>query len=119
MRPYDDGTGEPVLVVCGNDHPAGEFPKDGAESNLDELERWTREHFPVKEIVAKWSAFDYRAADKIPYIGYAHHGTTSIFTATGFMKWGLTSVRHDPYRPRSRSGLTVVCEGFRRREHCV
>jgi glycine/D-amino acid oxidase-like deaminating enzyme/nitrite reductase/ring-hydroxylating ferredoxin subunit len=91
MRPYDDGTGEPVLVVCGNDHPAGDFPKEGAESCYDDLEKWTRQHFPVKEIVAKWSAFDYRAADKIPYIGYAHHGTNTVYTATGFMKWGHTN----------------------------
>ncbi len=48
MRPYDDGTGEPVLVVCGNDHPAGTFPKEGAESCLNDLEDWTRLHFPVK-----------------------------------------------------------------------
>jgi glycine/D-amino acid oxidase-like deaminating enzyme/nitrite reductase/ring-hydroxylating ferredoxin subunit len=91
IRSYDDGTGEPVLIVAGEDHPAGDFPEEGSESCYDTLEKWTREHFPVKEIVSRWSAFDYVAADKIPYIGYAHHGTNTVFTATGFMKWGHTS----------------------------
>ncbi len=43
--------------------------------------------------MAKWSAFDYMPADTLPYIGYAYHGTKTIFTATGFQKWGHTNVR--------------------------
>ncbi len=114
LRPYDDGTGQPLLVVCGEDHPAGDFPKEGAESCLATLEEWTRHHFPVKEITHRWSAFDYVAADKLPYIGYAHHGTKSVFTATGFMKWGHTTVRqHFPLavRVRELSRLIVWCAG--------
>jgi hypothetical protein len=48
LRPYDDGTGEPMLIVCGNDHPAGEFPQEGAESCYTDLVAWTSIHFPVK-----------------------------------------------------------------------
>lgn len=91
LRPYDDGTGEPMLIVCGNDHPAGDFPKEGAESCYTDLITWASLHFPIQEIVAKWSAFDYMPADTLPYIGYAYHGTKTIFTATGFQKWGHTN----------------------------
>ena len=96
LRPYDDGTGNPILIVCGNDHPAGDFPPEsegGAESKYADLEKWTRTHFPVKEIVGKWSAFDFKPVDKLPYIGLAHHGTSSVYTGTGFQKWGHTNVR--------------------------
>jgi glycine/D-amino acid oxidase-like deaminating enzyme len=42
-----------------------------------------RQHFPLKRVLARWSAFDYTPADSKPYIGYLHRGCNSLFTATG------------------------------------
>ena len=55
------------------------------------LEAWARQNFPVSEVIARWSGMDYFSAEHLPYIGYKYRGTDSIYTATGFSKWGLTN----------------------------
>jgi len=88
LRPTADGK---VLILCGGGHSTGEIPKgDPSTWGYGAVESWARKHFPVKEVIAKWSAMDYYPADKIPYIGLAHHGSDSLYVATGFGKWGFT-----------------------------
>jgi nitrite reductase/ring-hydroxylating ferredoxin subunit len=41
--------------------------------------------------LCKWSAMDYYSGDHIPFIGPIYRGATSIYTATGFSKWGLAA----------------------------
>ena len=84
-----EGADDDVLVVGGEPFSVG----DEADTNqrYAALEAWTRQHFPVSEVVARWSSMDYFSADHLPYIGYLYRGTNSLFTATGFSKWGLTN----------------------------
>eukprot|EP01039_Chlorochromonas_danica_P010232 gene10232-11326_t len=81
---YDD-----ILVVAGDAVKQGE----GGDTNqyYADLEQWIRRHFDVEEVVASWSAMDYYSGDHIPFIGYLHRGSDSLYTATGFSKWGLAN----------------------------
>jgi len=86
LRIVGDGT---CLLVSGQSLPQG---KDtNTNKHYAEIEEWTRKHFPVQEVTGKWSAMDYYSGDHVPYIGLLHRGTDSVYTATGFSKWGLTN----------------------------
>jgi len=86
LRVSEDGM---VLIV------AGESITVGSETDTNKcygaLEDWARLHFPVASIQSRWSAMDYMSSDHLPWIGYLYSGTNSIYTATGFSKWGLTN----------------------------
>jgi len=85
LRPADDGK---VLIICGAGHPVGEYP---SAWGYPALENWARNHYPVKEVISRWSAMDYYSSDLLPFMGYAMHGSSSLFVATGFGKWGFTN----------------------------
>jgi glycine/D-amino acid oxidase-like deaminating enzyme/nitrite reductase/ring-hydroxylating ferredoxin subunit len=87
FRPADDGK---VLIVSGAGHPVGEYSDDKAWG-YDPLIQWAKRHFDVKSVLSTWSAMDYYPADEIPYMGLAMHGMKSIYTATGFAKWGFSN----------------------------
>jgi Rieske Fe-S protein len=48
-------------------------------------------HFAVGDPAFRWSAQDYKAVDKIPYIGNLTSDEKNIFVATGFNKWGMSN----------------------------
>ncbi|MGI9085084.1 MAG: FAD-dependent oxidoreductase [Aeromicrobium sp.] len=77
------------LIVGGNGHVVGRV---GSEiEHLDELRRWTAQHFPHAVETHAWSAQDYRSHDGIPYVGHLPRGRGHIHVATGFDKWGMTN----------------------------
>lgn len=82
------GAGDDVLIVAGFGHPMG----SGVDTRAPyaELEAWARARWPVAEVAARWSAFDYVSADGKPYVGRLSRATEGLFTATAFGKWGLT-----------------------------
>ena len=81
-----------VLIVAGDGHKTGEIkPTGNSENNYENLVKFAREHFPVQDVICGWSALDYTSADFLPYIGRLHHGTATVWTATGFKKWGLST----------------------------
>jgi Rieske Fe-S protein len=83
------GSDRTQLLVSGQPMPQG---KDvNTNEYYAEIEEWTRKHFPVQEVTGKWSAMDYYSGDYLPYMGLLHRGNNSIYTATGFCKWGLTN----------------------------
>jgi glycine/D-amino acid oxidase-like deaminating enzyme len=59
LRPA--GSNNDVLVVAGSGHKMGAAVDTRAP--YDDLEAWTRAHFPVAEVLARWSSFDYLSAD--------------------------------------------------------
>lgn len=77
-----------VFIVSGAQHHVGDADPAACYA---ELEGWARKHYRVSHVIARWSAMDYYPADNRPYIGRLHRGTDTIFTATGFGKWGLTT----------------------------
>jgi glycine/D-amino acid oxidase-like deaminating enzyme/nitrite reductase/ring-hydroxylating ferredoxin subunit len=80
--------GTPYLVVAGEGHPVGDDPD--ACAALGALERWTREHFAVTDVVHRWAAHDQVPSDALPFVGRLVPGGRS-WVATGFQKWGLTT----------------------------
>lgn len=55
----------------------------------------------VGKCVSNWSAHDFMPGDKLPYIGYLHPATHTIFTGTGFAKWGMAV---------SAAGANIICD---------
>uniref|UniRef100_A0A7S1PJ07 Rieske domain-containing protein n=1 Tax=Percolomonas cosmopolitus TaxID=63605 RepID=A0A7S1PJ07_9EUKA len=86
--------GGKYMVVVGSSHAMGEESEILDMDPYDNLESFAKKYLNVdtdSEPVGKWFAFDYAPSDDLgPYIGYLHLGTKSLFTATGFNKWGLS-----------------------------
>jgi glycine/D-amino acid oxidase-like deaminating enzyme/nitrite reductase/ring-hydroxylating ferredoxin subunit len=78
---------EDKLILAGQSHPTG----TPAVEPFRRLEDFARRHWQISEITHRWSAQDPTSYDHLPMIGTYTPGNTTIFTATGYMKWGLTS----------------------------
>lgn len=84
-----DVEGDQLLMVGGNGHVTGRSPSPlGA---IADLQLWTTQHFPGAERVYAWSAQDYRALNRVPYVGPMPRGGGHIYVATGYDKWGMTN----------------------------
>ncbi|SER60497.1 Glycine/D-amino acid oxidase [Lentzea xinjiangensis] len=78
---------EDKLVLAGQSHATGK----PAVEPFRRLEDFARKHWQVEEITHRWSAQDPTSYDHLPMIGSYTPGNTTLYTATGYMKWGLTS----------------------------
>lgn len=81
--------GEELLLVGGNGHLVGREPH--TQARVDELQRWTEEHFPGAERTHSWSAQDYTSFNRIPFVGWLPRSGGRIFLASGYNKWGMTN----------------------------
>lgn len=84
--PWD---GAELLLTGGAGHEVGR-----ARSPLLHRRRlleWTRRHWPDAEIVAQWSAQDYRSANLVPFVGPTPITFGHVHVATGYNKWGMTN----------------------------
>jgi glycine/D-amino acid oxidase-like deaminating enzyme/nitrite reductase/ring-hydroxylating ferredoxin subunit len=85
--PADDGSTR--FLVGGNGHTVG---RTGSEHvKLENLRRWTDEHFPGAKETHAWSAQDYSPFDGLPLVGALPRGMGRIYYATGYDKWGMTN----------------------------
>ncbi len=86
MHPVTDGE---LLLVGGEGHRVGE----GGDTvdQYRKLEAWARERFDVKAVEYRWSTFDHRSIDGVPYIGLANPFSQNLYVATGFGGWGMTN----------------------------
>jgi glycine/D-amino acid oxidase-like deaminating enzyme len=85
LRTARDGE---LALVGGGGHPTG---KGGHhERRYETLVEWARQHLPVTDVVARWSAHDYETADHLPWVGSSSPLTPDVLVATGFEKWGMT-----------------------------
>lgn len=75
------------LIVSGESHVSG----CGVDGAYERLRREARESFPEAEEEMRWSAEDSMTLDGLPYIGRYSGGSETIFTASGFGKWGMTT----------------------------
>ncbi|MET8759140.1 FAD-dependent oxidoreductase [Lentzea sp. NPDC004782] len=75
------------LILAGQSHATGQ----PAVEPFRRLEDFARRHWQVEEVTHRWSAQDPTSYDHLPMIGGYTPGSTTMFTATGYMKWGLTS----------------------------
>jgi glycine/D-amino acid oxidase-like deaminating enzyme/nitrite reductase/ring-hydroxylating ferredoxin subunit len=85
IRTYRDENG-PLLLVGGADHKTGS--EEESKNSFQDLEKYTRERFDVKELVYSWSGQYYEPADGLPYIGRTYF-SKNAYVATGFSGDGL------------------------------
>ncbi|GAA1943116.1 FAD-dependent oxidoreductase [Microbacterium deminutum] len=89
LRTAEGTDGGRVLVVGGGNHRTG---RDGDTAALvDEIDAWTKTHWPGARRVTWWAAQDYRAVTRVPYAGPIPRGGGRIHAATGYHKWGMTN----------------------------
>ncbi|WP_147105063.1 FAD-dependent oxidoreductase [Nesterenkonia populi] len=81
--------GQELLLVGGNGHIVGRA--ESHQEAVEEIDAWTKHHFPGAERTHAWSAQDYRPADYVPFFGRLPLGGDSIYLATGYNKWGMTN----------------------------
>jgi nitrite reductase/ring-hydroxylating ferredoxin subunit len=95
LRPV--GENNEYMIVAGNGHTLGLPPNGNTQLEYDELIEFAKKYFSVKEVVASWSSHDYIPNDFLPYIGYLHYGTKSLYTTTGYKKWGFSQAASAGY----------------------
>ena len=81
FRNYKD-----LLLIGGGDHRTG---KKGG--NWKELSCFAKKYYPNAKEVYRWATQDCMTLDEVPYIGEYSGRTSSLYVATGFNKWGMTS----------------------------
>ncbi|MBQ8141482.1 MAG: FAD-dependent oxidoreductase [Clostridia bacterium] len=81
FRNYKD-----MLLLGGGGHRTGK--KGGG---WQELSRFASDAYPDSKEVRRWATQDCMSLDGAAYIGQYSKGTTGVYTASGFNKWGMTS----------------------------
>jgi glycine/D-amino acid oxidase-like deaminating enzyme/nitrite reductase/ring-hydroxylating ferredoxin subunit len=84
VRSYRD-----FLILGGEGHTTG--ARKATPERYRRLEEFARKHWGVSEVAHRWSAQDPVSWDLLPVIGRYHPGSSSLFVASGFHKWGLAS----------------------------
>jgi Rieske Fe-S protein len=78
-----------LLIVGGEGHPTGS--DSATPERYRRLEAFARQHWNVAEITHRWSAHDAVPYDHLPMIGPYRPGSSRLWVATGFMKWGMAT----------------------------
>ncbi|HEX6592303.1 MAG TPA: FAD-dependent oxidoreductase, partial [Moraxellaceae bacterium] len=84
--------GEPageLLLVGGEGHRVGEGGDTAARYRR--LQEWACQRFAVQAVEYRWTTFDHRAIDGLPYIGRANPFQDHVYVATGFGGWGMSN----------------------------
>ena len=84
IRSYGD-----LLIVGGEGHTTG--ARSATPKRYERLEEFTRRHWDLREVSHRWSAQDPVSWDQLPVVGPYHPGSTRLFVASGFHKWGISS----------------------------
>lgn len=77
-----------LLLVGGEDHKTGQA--DDGDARFARLEAWTRERFPVGEVVSRWSGQVLEPVDGLAFIGRDPGIDRNVFIATGDSGHGMT-----------------------------
>jgi glycine/D-amino acid oxidase-like deaminating enzyme/nitrite reductase/ring-hydroxylating ferredoxin subunit len=88
VRLQDSDESSDLLIVGGEDHKTGQ--EDDAEARFVKLENWTRERFPLREIVYRWSGEVVEPIDGLAFIGRNPLDKDNVYIATGDSGNGMT-----------------------------
>jgi glycine/D-amino acid oxidase-like deaminating enzyme len=82
--------GRQILLIVG---AGGNIPgvRLGKTKRYKKLATYAKRYFPVTAITNKWSDMDYLPHDRFPLVGRVYPTSKHLYTATGFMKWGLSN----------------------------
>ncbi len=90
VHPYNEEYD--LIISGGEDHPTGDT--DTTEVPEEEryrlVESWTREHFPIGEIIYRWSGQVMEPMDGIAYIGRNSFDHDNVYIITGDSGNGMT-----------------------------
>lgn len=75
-----------LLFIGGSGHRTG---KNGG--GWSELNDFASANYPNADVRFRWAAQDTMTLDGLPYIGRYSKNTPTLFTATGFNKWGMVN----------------------------
>jgi glycine/D-amino acid oxidase-like deaminating enzyme/nitrite reductase/ring-hydroxylating ferredoxin subunit len=80
-----------LLISGGEDHKTGQAEEEHIpeEDRFQKLITWTRNHFPINEIMYKWSGQVLEPVDSLAFIG-RNPGDQNIYIATGDSGNGMT-----------------------------
>lgn len=81
------GEKEDILIVGGEDHKTGQ--EDSADLHLANLEKWTRDRFPILSVDFKWSGQVMETVDGLGFIG-KNPGDAHTYIITGDSGNGMT-----------------------------
>jgi glycine/D-amino acid oxidase-like deaminating enzyme/nitrite reductase/ring-hydroxylating ferredoxin subunit len=84
IRSYGD-----LLIVGGEGHATG--AGSATPDRYRTLETFAARHWPKASVTDRWSAQDPVSWDFLPVIGRYHPGSSRLFVASGFHKWGLAT----------------------------
>jgi glycine/D-amino acid oxidase-like deaminating enzyme/nitrite reductase/ring-hydroxylating ferredoxin subunit len=79
-----------LLISGGEDHLAGQALEISEEERYAILEKWTRERFPIQEVVSKWSGEVLVPMDSIAFIGRNRFDKDNVYIITGDSGIGMT-----------------------------
>jgi len=79
--------GRDILIVGGEDHKQGEA--DDGKARFEWLENWTRDRFPIEDVVYRWSGMVCEPADSLALIG-DDNVEQNVYIATGDSGHGMT-----------------------------
>ncbi len=90
---YTDGSGsgmsfrnyKDLLLIGAGGHRTG---MQGG--NFNDIEKFTKDHFPQAIQRYRWATQDCMTLDSAPYIGKYSALTPNLFVTTGYNKWGMT-----------------------------
>lgn len=77
-----------VLLLGGGGHRCGEFAKDAGYAPVKKAAETL---YPGAREILRWSTEDCMTHDGVPYIGRFSKELESVYVATGFNKWGMTT----------------------------
>jgi glycine/D-amino acid oxidase-like deaminating enzyme/nitrite reductase/ring-hydroxylating ferredoxin subunit len=80
--------GQRVMIVVGEGHVTAR--NGNMQAHFDELMRFATSSSGFENLLAKWSAQDYKTPDDLPFIGRLSKNS-NLFVACGFAKWGITN----------------------------
>ena len=78
-----------LLLIGGEGHVVGS--RWNPHARYERLAQYAEKQFGIEEIVYRWTHRDYLGYDDMPLVGKLYPWSKHTYTATGFMKWGLTN----------------------------
>ncbi len=90
VHPYNEHYD--ILISGGEDHPTGNTSKTkvSEEHRYKLVENWTRENFPIEDIVYRWSGQVLEPMDGVAFIGRNPHDHKNVYIITGDSGNGMT-----------------------------
>src|ERR1035437_9523288 len=90
IHPYNEQYD--LLISGGEDHPTADTSKTKVveENRYNLLEKWTRNNFPIGEIVYRWSGQVLEPMDGIAFIGRNPFDRDNVYIVTGDSGNGMT-----------------------------